>query len=105
ASLLDVAMTRAPSSFANCTANTDTPPVPCVSTTSPALTPPSLTSACQAVTAAQGSVAASSSLRWSGTCTTPSAGSTTYSANMPGPPPPSADFALASLGSPSIHAG
>ncbi len=90
---------------ANCKANIDTPPVPCTSTVSPLLTCPSGTSACQAVTAAQGSVAACSSLKCSGTCTTPSSLMATYSANMPGPPPPSAVRALVSSISPAIHLG
>ena len=46
--------------FANWTAKIETPPVPRVKTVSPALRFPNSTSAFQAVTAAQGSVAASS---------------------------------------------
>ena len=70
-SLLEVMSTRAPASRANCSANSDTPPVPSVSTVSPAFNPASMR-AFQAVTAAQGSVAASSKERWSGTATRPS---------------------------------
>ena len=56
-------MTRAPRSRAICNPKMATPPVPCTSTVSPAFTRPSVTSARQAVTAAQGSVAASSNER------------------------------------------
>ena len=60
ASLLEEMMQRAPCILANCRANSETPPVPCSATTSPAFTCPRHTSAFQAVTAAHGSVAASS---------------------------------------------
>ena len=55
ASLEEVAITRAPRSLANSRANSETPPVPCTRTTSPALTPPWTTTEFHAVTAAQGS--------------------------------------------------
>src|SRR6185295_8416252 len=61
-SLLDVAMTRAPNALANWSAKSETPPVPWMSTVSPALMLPAKTSACAAVTAAHGSVAPSSSV-------------------------------------------
>jgi hypothetical protein len=50
-------------SLANCKANNDTPPLPSVTTVSPGFRRPSVISACQAVTAAQGNVAASSDER------------------------------------------
>jgi hypothetical protein len=53
-------MTRAPHILANWRANKETPPVPWVRITSPGLTAPTLTTAPQAVSAAQGKVAASS---------------------------------------------
>jgi hypothetical protein len=101
ASLLEVMITRAPISFANWSAKSDTPPVPCVSTTSPGLTAPLTARAFQAVTAAQGKVAACSSVRCSGTRTSPSSCSATNSANMPSISPPSAVRALAGVSSPS----
>ena len=58
----EVEMTRAPAALANCSAKTETPPVPCVSTQSPGLIFASTISARQAVSAAQGSVAASSNV-------------------------------------------
>ena len=54
-------MVNAPSMRANCSANSDTPPVPCVTTTSPGLNP-APTIALHAVTAAQGSVDACAAL-------------------------------------------
>ncbi len=54
ASLDEVAITRAPNILANCSAKIDTPPVPCTSTVSPAMRRPCSTSACHAVTPAQG---------------------------------------------------
>ena len=60
-------------------AKIETPPVPSVNTVSPALSLPSKTKACQAVTAAQGRVAASSNERCSGTETSPVSGRTTVS--------------------------
>ena len=63
---LEVAITRAPNIWANCSAKIETPPEPCTSTMSPALMLPISTSACQAVTPAQGSVAPSSKLEAGG---------------------------------------
>src|SRR5438093_1440350 len=48
-----------PAAFANCSANSDTPPVPRISTVSPGFTWPHTTKPLQAVTPAQVSVAAS----------------------------------------------
>src|SRR4051812_12554590 len=79
-------MTRAPRSLANCAANSDTPPVPKVTTVSPARTPDS---AFHAVTPAQGSVAASANDRCRGIGTSALCGSTTNSASMPSSEPPS----------------
>src|SRR2546430_6049676 len=59
----DVAITRAPAAFANCSANSDTPPVPRISTVSPGFTWPHTTRPLQAVTPAQVSVAASTCVR------------------------------------------
>src|SRR5215467_7556971 len=87
-SLLDVMITCAPASFANCRAKIETPPVPCASTLMPGLKT-QLVNAFQAVTAAHGSVAASSYDRCEGMCTTESCERTTYSANMPSTEPPS----------------
>src|ERR1700687_1672434 len=75
-----VAITRAPRSLASCSANNDTPPEPCVSTVSPARTP---ASADQAVTAAHGSVAASSKVRPGGANESASARPTLYSVSQP----------------------
>ena len=101
--LLEVAMTRAPAKRENCKPNSETPPVPRISTVSPGFIPPSVISACQAVTPAQGSVAASSSVRCSGTWTTPSSCSTTYSASIPSAWAPRLVRALSSLISPLSH--
>ena len=49
-----VAITRAPSTLANCSAKTETPPEPCVRTVSPAVTRRWPVSATQAVTAVRG---------------------------------------------------
>jgi len=46
--------------LANCSANSETPPVPCVTTTEPGLIAPCSTTADHAVSAAQGKVAAAS---------------------------------------------
>jgi hypothetical protein len=62
-SLPVVAITRAPNAFANCSANSDTPPEPSVSTVSPERRPRPPVSAFQAVTAAHGKHAASSNER------------------------------------------
>src|ERR1700694_3507177 len=102
-SLLDVAITRAPVSLANCRANNDTPPLPSVTTVSPGFRRPSEIRACQAVTAAQGKVAASSNERCSGIFTSPFSCRTTDSANTPPIEAPIADFALLSVKSPSIQ--
>ncbi len=83
-------MTRAPHILANCSANSETPPVPWVSTVCPGLMSPSLTTALQAVRPAQGSAAASMSLRWSGVRTSACAGNTRYSVSTPSTLPPSA---------------
>ena len=63
ASLDEVAITRAPIIFANCSANSDTPPVPWVRMVWPGRVLPSLTTALQAVSPAQGREAASASLK------------------------------------------
>src|ERR1700730_13482719 len=76
-------MTRAPQTRANCNAKTETPPEPWVRTVSPAVTRRWPVSATQAVTAAQGKVAASSKDRWLGRCTTASSLKTAYSASIP----------------------
>src|SRR5258705_5303119 len=75
-----VAITRAPRSLASCSAKSETPPEPCVRTVSPARTP---RSADQAVTAAHGSEAASSKLRFSGAIESASASTTLYSVSQP----------------------
>ena len=59
-------MTVAPCIFAICRAKSETPPVPCTRTVWPARRWPCSTSAFHAVSAAQGSVAASSKLRCAG---------------------------------------
>src|ERR1700694_24193 len=80
AALRTVVITRAPRSLASWSANTATPPGPCVSTVSPARTP---ASADHAVTATQGSVAASSKVRCRGASESASAPTTLYSASQP----------------------
>ena len=65
--------------MANCNPKIDTPPVPCSRTVSPAFSLACSIIACQTVTAAQGSVAPSSSDRCGGIFTAPSSSSTTYS--------------------------
>src|ERR1700680_424859 len=75
-----VAITVAPRILASCSANNDTLPEPCVSTVSPARTP---ASADQAVTAVQGSVAASSTVRPGGANESASARTTLYSVSQP----------------------
>jgi len=84
ASLDDVAITRAPTASASCAAKSETPPVPWTSTLAPGTSGagPSK-SACHAVTAAHGSVAACSNESARGIATTPRAGSTAYSASTP----------------------
>jgi len=59
----EVAMTVAPAALANCSANSETPPVPWTSTVAPGLTCPSVITARQAVTPAQVRVALSAWLR------------------------------------------
>ena len=63
AALDEVAITRAPLIFENCSAKIETPPVPWVSTVCPDLMLPSFITALHAVSPAQGSEAASASLR------------------------------------------
>src|SRR5260221_3065505 len=63
----EVMMTLAPARSANCNANIDTPPVPSRRTDSPGDTRPKSTSERQAVTPAQGSAAAPTHDRCSGT--------------------------------------
>ena len=60
ASLDDVTIVLAPIALQNCCAKTETPPVPSKTTVSPAITGLGSVKACQAVSAAQGRVAASS---------------------------------------------
>src|ERR1700730_10620364 len=78
-----VAITRAPKTRANCSAKTETPPEPWIRTVSPAVTRRWPVSATQAVTAAQGGVAASSKDRWLGRSTTASSLKTADSASIP----------------------
>src|SRR5260370_6144529 len=84
-----VAITRAPKTRANCSAKTETPPEPWIRTVSPGVTRRWPVSATQAVTAAQGRVAASSKDRWLGRSTTASSLKTAYSASIPSRLPPS----------------
>ena len=71
-------MTRAPAAFASLSASSDTPPVPIRSTHWPAaIGRKPWVKAFQAVTPAQGSVAASSKLKDRATFTTPLAGNAT----------------------------
>ncbi len=96
-------MTWAPASLANCSPNSDTPPVPCTTTTSPGFTSPS-SNADQAVRAAIGRAAASTSLRWGGVATASSAGTTTYSCSTPDRGAPSVRFVRCSgVGYPSCQ--
>src|SRR3954447_15241320 len=100
----EVAMTRAPAALAMASASSDTPPVPNMSTVRPGPTGlgPRI-SAFQAVTPAQGNVAASSNDRLSASGTTPYSGRTTYSLSMPGADgAPSAGPGLA-LGGPATQ--
>src|SRR5690606_12602815 len=74
---------------ANCSANMDTPPEPSTSTVAPGLSGGGVSiRPCHAVTAAQGSVAASSKDRCAGTCTASCSSSTAYSASIPSTGPP-----------------
>ena len=65
--------------------------------------PPSLTTALQAVTPAQGSAAASMSLRCSGVLISACFGKIRYSVRTPSTEPPRAARILVSLGSPPIQ--
>ncbi len=100
----EVTMTRAPASLANCSAKIETPPVPCTSTVSPAVSLPSTISPRQAVTAAQGSVAASSALQPAGALVTPSAVSAIASQATPSSAPPSA-ASRCGVGRPAVQCG
>src|SRR5215472_13491299 len=102
-SLEDVMMARMPIARANCNPKIETPPVPCSSTVSPGLSLACSTIACQTVTAAQGSVAPSSSDRCAGIFTAPSSSSTAYSASMPSMPPPSALLCASAAGAPPLE--
>jgi hypothetical protein len=101
--LLEVTMTRAPIILANWSAKIDTPPVPWTSTVSPAFTPPRVTRAFHAVSAAQGNVAASSSVRWEGVRITPCRSRVTNSESVPSRSPPSEEAAFSEVSSPSSH--
>ena len=72
-----VTTTVAPRAFASCTAKSETPPVPSVTTTSPAATQPT-SSELHAVVAAQGNVAACASESLTGDATTALAGTKAY---------------------------
>ena len=96
-------MTAAPASFANCSAKMDTPPVPCTSTVSPGRMWASSKRARHAVSAAHGSVAASSNVRLEGMRLTPSASRTISSCSTPGRVPPRARRRLLADGLPSNH--
>src|SRR5260370_40959621 len=106
ASLEVVAMTRAPSILANCNANSDTPPVPCVSTVEPGLTALYSTTAAQAVSAAQGKVAAASADKAPGRRSSAASETTSVCCTAPSPPgPPSAVASLTMSGVPAIQPG
>ena len=100
ASLLDVAITRAPAILANWCAKIETPPVPSTRTDCPGRTIPDRTNACHAVTPAQGKAAAlERKCRKNGPGHRRSG--ETCSASMPSIDPPSADAALSSSGFPA----
>jgi hypothetical protein len=80
-------MTRAPISFASCSAKIETPPVPSKSTFCPAVVG-AFTSAAHAVTPAHGKVAACSKDKLGGAATRPCSGSTTCSDKTPSMAPP-----------------
>src|SRR5271170_3899590 len=105
ASLEVVATTRAPSILANCSANSETPPVPCVTTTDPGPTPPWTTTADQAVRAAQGKVEPNSVEMPGGRRTSAGSEITTVCCKTPSPPgpPPSAVASLIMSGAPAIQ--
>ena len=105
ASLDVVATTRAPSLLANCSANSETPPVPCVTTTEPGLTAPCSTTADHAVSAAQGKAAAVSVETDGGRGASASSAIVTVSRSTPSPGPPSALANFAISGSPAIQLG
>ena len=105
ASLDVVATTGAPSLFANCTANSETPPVPCVRTTEPGLTAPCSTTAVHAVSAAQGNVAAVSVETDGGRGASADSAIVIASRRTPSPGPPSALVSFAISGSPAIQPG
>src|SRR3954469_3604529 len=102
-SLLEVMMTRSPAALASCSANTETPPVPCSRTVSPGTGRECSNSACQAVTPAQGKAAPCSSVSEGGTATNPSSEKILYSLSTPLMDPPKADANLSRLIGPSIH--
>src|ERR1700733_13624967 len=102
-----VATTRAPSILANCSANSETPPVPCVTTTDPGPTPRCATTADQAVRAAQGKVEPTSVEMPGGRRTSACSEITMLCCKTPSPPgpPPSAVASLAISGAPAIQPG
>ena len=100
-----MAITRAPASLANSSANTETPPEPCTSTVSPGRTSPWCTTALQAVRPAQGRAAASASVRWLGAATSASAGSAMNSCMTPSIGPPSALAKPSWVGGPDSQPG
>ena len=75
--------TRAPSMFACCSAKIATAPLPTISTVSPRVAGTGVVSATHATRPAHVSVAASRSVRWTGTCTTESSSTTANVASMP----------------------
>ncbi|CUB59298.1 hypothetical protein BN2127_JRS10_04866 [Bacillus subtilis] len=88
-STLDVTLTFAPIAFANNMANVATPPpIPGIKTCSPHFNLPFVKSALYAVSADKAKTPDSSQVRYDGFPTTFSAGTITYSANVPsfGPP-------------------
>ena len=98
-SLDEVMIALAPAARASCRPKTDTPPVPSSSAVSPARRAVASKRPCQAVSAAQGRVAASSKERCSGNLMTPSPSSTTYSLSTPSAvPPKAASWASAKTG-------
>ena len=95
----------APAALASCTANIDTPPVPWVSTTSPGLIWASTISARQAVSAAQGRVAAWVSDQPLGRRVKALAGMATYSAAKPSTWSPGTPISRSSCGRPATQPG
>ena len=96
-------ITRAPARRANWSAKVATPPVPCTSTVWPGRVSPSSTSARHAVAAALVAAAASASVRYSGTGTTPSASRRTCSASTPSRWPPRCVSQRSQVRSPEIQ--